>query len=86
MLVFAMFVLYRAGKNYGHQGRASLYAERTLFTQEIEAHQRSRLRLREAVERLVQLNEVAGNKDEAAKWRKELEEMGPPAEKKKVKP
>ncbi len=32
-------------------------------------------RLREALERLVQLYEATGNKDEAAKWRKELQAL-----------
>jgi tetratricopeptide (TPR) repeat protein len=35
-------------------------------------------RLTEAVERLVQLNEALGRKDEAAKWRKEREAVRPP--------
>ncbi len=36
-------------------------------------------RLSEAVQRLVQLYEATGKKDEAAKWRKELEKLEPPA-------
>ncbi len=46
----------------------------------------SKSRLRMALERLVQLYEATDKKDEAAKWRKELEVMKPPAERKKVKP
>jgi serine/threonine protein kinase/tetratricopeptide (TPR) repeat protein len=46
----------------------------------------SRFRLREALERLVQLYEATGDKDAAAKWRKELEEVKPSAPKKGVKP
>ena len=33
----------------------------------------SKIRLTEALERLVQLYDAIGKKDEAAKWRKELE-------------
>ncbi len=33
----------------------------------------AKVRLREALERLVQLYEAMGKKDEAAKWRKELD-------------
>jgi hypothetical protein len=36
------------------------------------------IRLTEAIERLVQLYEATGNKDEAAKWRKELEAIKKP--------
>jgi serine/threonine protein kinase/Tfp pilus assembly protein PilF len=43
-------------------------------------------RLPEALERLVQLYEATGKKDEAASWRKELEEVKKPATKKDVKP
>ena len=39
------------------------------------------VRLVEAVERLVQLYEATGKKDEAAKWQKELEEIKTPQEK-----
>jgi hypothetical protein len=42
-------------------------------------------RLSEALQRLVQLYEATGNKDEAARWRKELAEMKSSAEKKAVK-
>ena len=35
--------------------------------------EQGKIRLPEAVERLVQLYEATGKKDEAAKWRKELE-------------
>jgi tetratricopeptide (TPR) repeat protein/tRNA A-37 threonylcarbamoyl transferase component Bud32 len=38
-------------------------------------------RLKEALERLVRLYEAAGNKDEAARWRKKLEEANKPATK-----
>jgi hypothetical protein len=38
-----------------------------------------RERLTEALGRLVQLYDAWGKKDEAAKWRKELEEAKPPA-------
>jgi hypothetical protein len=45
----------------------------------------SKSRLRMALELLVELYEATGNKDEAAKWRKELEEIKTSAEKKEVK-
>ena len=41
-----------------------------------------KVRLREALERLVQLYDALGKKDEAAKWRKELESLGKTAGKK----
>ncbi len=41
-------------------------------------------RLPEAVERLVQLYEATDKKDDAAKWRKELEAVKKSAEKSKI--
>ena len=37
-----------------------------------------KVRLAESLQRLVQLYEATGNKEEAAKWRKELEAVKPP--------
>ena len=39
--------------------------------------QQGKIRLPEAVERLVQLYEATGKKDEAAKWRRVLEAIKP---------
>ncbi len=44
--------------------------------------EQGKIRLAEAVERLVQLYEASGTKDEVAKWRTELEAIRP-AEKRK---
>jgi hypothetical protein len=44
------------------------------------------IRLAEALERLAQLYEATGNKDEAAKWRKELEALKAAQSKAEAKP
>jgi serine/threonine protein kinase len=46
----------------------------------------AKVRLTEALQRLVKLYEATDKKDQAAKWRKELEETKSSAEKKEVKP
>src|SRR5262249_15341883 len=52
----------------GYEGMARLEAK-------IPAQVRA-LRLREALGRVVRLSEAKGDKDEAARWRKKLEEVG----------
>jgi hypothetical protein len=47
---------------------------------------RAKVRLTEALQRLVKLYEATDKKDEAAKWRKELQETKSSAEKNEVKP
>jgi GH15 family glucan-1,4-alpha-glucosidase len=44
-----------------------------------------KIRVSEALERLVQLYEATGKKEEAAKWRKQLDETKKAAEKEKAK-
>ncbi len=48
--------------------------------------EQGKIRLLRAVERLVQLNEATGKKDEAARWRKELEAIKAVSNKAEEKP